>query len=242
MSEEKKTYEAMFLVTGASSDFQAASQPIRTVLDRNEAELLSLKPWDDRRLAYEIGDHRRGLYALAYFKADPERIKEIEHDCQLAEDILRLLVLSKDKLTEEELAAETPASASERRAAEALARSEAEQKAKAAEAEAKAEKAAAEPEGAAAAQEGDQAPAAEGEAETQEAAPAAQKGDQAPDAEDEAKTQEAAPAGEGEAATPEETPAAPAAQEGDQAAATEGEAASSQDDQEDKAGATGQTE
>jgi len=110
MSNEKKTYEAMFLVDGTGADFQAASQPIRKVLDRNEAEVLALKPWDDRRLAYEIKGRRRGLYALAYFKADPARIVEIERDCNLSEEIFRALVLHREHLSEEELKADTPIS------------------------------------------------------------------------------------------------------------------------------------
>ena len=118
MSDEKNTYEAMFLLDGSNSDFEAAARPIRTVLDRNEAEVLGLKPWDERRLAYEIKGRRHGVYALVYFKADPERVKEIEHDCQLSEEILRILVLHKDHLSEEELTAETPATAAAKRAAE----------------------------------------------------------------------------------------------------------------------------
>jgi small subunit ribosomal protein S6 len=117
----------MFLLDGSSSDFEAAARPIRTVLDRNEVEILGLKPWDERRLAYEIKGRRRGLYALVYFNADPERVKEIEHDCQLSEEILRILVLHKDHLSEEELAAETPATAAAKRAAQAPPRQQSEQ-------------------------------------------------------------------------------------------------------------------
>ncbi len=77
MSNDKKTYEAMFLLDASSSDFEAASEPIRAVLERSEAETLSMKAWDERRLAYEIKGHRRGLYVLAYFHADPLKISEI---------------------------------------------------------------------------------------------------------------------------------------------------------------------
>jgi len=118
MSDEKRTYEAMFLLDGSNSEFEAAARPIRAVLDRNEAEVLALKPWDERRLAYEIKGRRRGLYALAYFNADPERIKEIEHDCQLSEEILRALIIHKEHLSEEDLAAETPATAAAKRSTE----------------------------------------------------------------------------------------------------------------------------
>jgi len=106
----------MFLVDGGSSDFQAASEPIRAVLDRSQAKILALKPWDERRLAYDVKGRRRGLYVLAYFDAEPNRVTEIEHDCQLDGKILRVLVLQRDRLSEEEIAAETPATSSSARA------------------------------------------------------------------------------------------------------------------------------
>ena len=106
---DKKTYEAMFLLEGGVTDLQAASAPVAEMLSKVEAETVALKPWDERRLAYEIRGQRRGLYVLAYFKSDPERIVELEHNCKLDERILRLLVLRRETVTDEEVAAETPA-------------------------------------------------------------------------------------------------------------------------------------
>jgi len=108
----------MFLLDAGNSDFQATAEPIRKVLARSEAEILALKPWDERKLAYEIARRKRGLYALTYFKVDPVRISEIEHDCQLNEQILRVLILRRETLSEEEINSETPAMASDRRAAD----------------------------------------------------------------------------------------------------------------------------
>ena len=70
---EMKTYEGMFLVDAGNPDFDAATAPIRTVLDRSAAEVLSFKPWDERRLAYEIKGRKRALYVLSYFKLDRAR-------------------------------------------------------------------------------------------------------------------------------------------------------------------------
>ena len=106
---DKKTYEAMFLLEGGVADLQAASAPVAEMLSKVEADTIALKPWDERRLAYEIRGQRRGLYVLAYFKSDPERIVELEHNCKLDERILRLLVLRRETVTDEEVAAETPA-------------------------------------------------------------------------------------------------------------------------------------
>lgn len=109
MNGNARTYEGMFLLEAGKGAFEAASEPVRTVLARNQAEVLALKNWDERKLAYDIGSHKRGLYVLAYFKADPAKIGEIERDCQLSESFLRALVLRRDEVTEAELAATTPA-------------------------------------------------------------------------------------------------------------------------------------
>jgi len=116
MSDATKTYEGMFLVDAGTPDFHAASEPARALLQRCNAEILAIKPWDERRLAYEIRGRRRGLYILTYFKANPERIAELERDSQLDERVLRLLILRRDNLTEQQINADTPATASARRA------------------------------------------------------------------------------------------------------------------------------
>jgi small subunit ribosomal protein S6 len=108
---KKKTYEGMFLVDAGNSDFEAASEPIRAVLGRSESEILSIKPWDERRLAYGIKGRRRALYVLTYFEADPARIAEIEHDCRLSEKILRMLILLRRQLSRDQIEAHTPATA-----------------------------------------------------------------------------------------------------------------------------------
>jgi small subunit ribosomal protein S6 len=119
METKIKAYEGMFLLDSGNPDFQAASEPVRAVLTRYGAEILAVKLWDDRKLVYEIGGRKRGLYVLTYFKADPLRIVEIEHDCQLDERILRVLVLHRDSLTEKEINAETPATFGSHRPPEA---------------------------------------------------------------------------------------------------------------------------
>jgi small subunit ribosomal protein S6 len=119
MDQRINSYEAMFLLDAGNTDFEAASEPVRSILTRYEAQILSFKPWDDRKLAYEIRGRKRGLYVLAHFKSDPLKIVEIEHDCELDERVLRQLILRRDKLTQEQIDAPTPALNAQRVAAEA---------------------------------------------------------------------------------------------------------------------------
>ncbi|MGC9454910.1 MAG: 30S ribosomal protein S6 [Phycisphaerae bacterium] len=111
----KRTYEGMFLMD-SGQDFETAREPIEAVLQRYGAEMLSIKPWDERKLAYPVAGRKRGLYVLTHFSLDPSRLDEIEHDCRLNERILRVLFLRKEDLTEEDIQAETPATAAAQRA------------------------------------------------------------------------------------------------------------------------------
>ena len=91
----KKLYESMFLVDSAQAqNWDAIITTITTILEKAEAEIVSTKKWDDRKLAYEINGKTRGTYVLCYFRADGDRIRDIERDVQLSERIMRVLILS----------------------------------------------------------------------------------------------------------------------------------------------------
>jgi len=114
----RKLYEAMFLVDSAqAADWDATIATLKDVLKRADAEIVSIRKWDDRRLAYEIGRKNRGMYILCYFRADGEKIQEIERAVQLSERIMRVLILSTEQMTAEDIEKDTPASRAEKEAA-----------------------------------------------------------------------------------------------------------------------------
>jgi small subunit ribosomal protein S6 len=96
------TYEAMFLLNPATvPDWADGEAEIRRLLDRAGAKILGIKRWDDRKLAYEIGGHKRGTYGLVFFEAEGDKIGPLERDAQLSESILRVLVLRAEGMTPE---------------------------------------------------------------------------------------------------------------------------------------------
>ncbi len=139
----KRTYEGLFLVDSAeaAADWNKVTGAIEKILSRSEAEVVSLRKWDDRRLAYDINKKSRGTYILAYFNCDPDRIGSMERDVQLSEKVIRVLILRTDRMTAEMMDKLTPAmvesAAAEARAAEAAAAAEAKAAEVAAAAEAK---------------------------------------------------------------------------------------------------------
>lgn len=113
---EKKLYEGMFLVDSAkaASDWDGVNAAIKRILDRAQAEIVSIRKWDDRRLAYDIKGVSRGTYLLCYFKADGRQIQSIEKDVQLSETIMRVLILSTEQMTQEDIDKDTPAMKAEK--------------------------------------------------------------------------------------------------------------------------------
>jgi ribosomal protein S6 len=107
----KRLYEALFLVDSAeaASDWQGINDHVKKILERNEAEILSIRKWDERPLAYPIMGRKRGTYILVYFNALCVKLSAIERDTQLSERILRVIILRGDHVTPEEMAKDTPA-------------------------------------------------------------------------------------------------------------------------------------
>lgn len=103
----QRLYEGMFLVdagrAGGGGGSEETVNHIKGLLDRSGAQLVTLKRWDERKLAYEVEGHKRGVYYIAYFRADGGKLAGLERDCQLSETVLRALIVRKDeKFTEEQ--------------------------------------------------------------------------------------------------------------------------------------------
>jgi small subunit ribosomal protein S6 len=112
----KRLYEALFLVDSseAAADWKGVNEHIKKVFERNDAEIVSIRKWDERPLAYEIMGKNRGTYILVYFNSPTGRIASIERDSQLSERIMRVLILRTDHATKEDMEKETPAMMVER--------------------------------------------------------------------------------------------------------------------------------
>jgi small subunit ribosomal protein S6 len=100
----------MFLVDSAlaGSDWNGVISAIERIFERAGAELISLKKWDDRRLAYEIDHKDRGTYILTYFRVDGSKIQSIERDVRLSDDLMRVLILNAEVMSSEDMEKETP--------------------------------------------------------------------------------------------------------------------------------------
>jgi len=99
-------YECMFLASQqAAAQFGALIEHINDLIARANGEVLAMRKWDDRRLAYEINKQKRGVYILAYISCPADQVAHLERDVQVSDQLLRVLILKADHLTEEEIKA-----------------------------------------------------------------------------------------------------------------------------------------
>ena len=99
----KRLYEGMFLVDSAlaTADWDGTLAMIENILKRADAEVVAIRKWGERKLAYDIEHKQRGTYILAYFKADTQRLTGIEKDVQLSEKVMRVLILGTEDRPQE---------------------------------------------------------------------------------------------------------------------------------------------
>ena len=106
----KKLYEGLFLIDSAlaASDWDGINGLIKNILEKNDAEIVSMRKWDERKLAYDINRKSRGTYILVYFKAPGGSVRVIERDIRLSERVLRLLILNAEAMSKEDIEKDTP--------------------------------------------------------------------------------------------------------------------------------------
>lgn len=97
-------YEVMLLSTqSAAATLGELIEHINEVFTRASAEVIAMRKWDDRRLAYEIDKQKRGVYFLAYVRCPSDQIAHIERDVSISEHLMRVLITKADHLTDEEM-------------------------------------------------------------------------------------------------------------------------------------------
>jgi small subunit ribosomal protein S6 len=91
-------YEGMFILdpNRYGRDAETVSGQIPAMIEKLGGEMLVSRLWEERRLAFPVKGQRRGTYWLTYFRLDSSRLGELRRQCQITEDILRVLFLKVD--------------------------------------------------------------------------------------------------------------------------------------------------
>lgn len=103
-TDRQACYEGMFLISqSVAADLNGAMDHIRELFRRANAEVIAVKKWDERRLAFEIDKQKRGVYILTYFKCPTSSIEGLHRDVNLSEKIMRCMIIRADHLSLEEM-------------------------------------------------------------------------------------------------------------------------------------------
>ncbi len=77
-------------------DAAALGAAANELIENRGGEVLASRLWEERKLAYPIEGHKRGVYWLTYFKLQGEEITPLQRDFALNDSILRQLILKVD--------------------------------------------------------------------------------------------------------------------------------------------------
>lgn len=94
-----RKYETMFIIRPGLDEeaTKAVIEKFLNLLREKGSEIQSVEEWGMRRLAYEVKKLREGYYVLVNFSAEPEAVAELERVFRISNDILRYIVVNKEK-------------------------------------------------------------------------------------------------------------------------------------------------
>lgn len=98
MPTVKGSYEAVFIFSlkNGEESVPAMVEKFKALIESN-AEIGEVDEWGKRRLAYLIDDEADGYYVLYNFVSGPEFPMELERIGKIDDNVLRSMVVRKDK-------------------------------------------------------------------------------------------------------------------------------------------------
>ena len=94
-----RKYELVYVVSPEADDQQVADlhAQVEAIVQRLGGEIVKSEPWGRRKLAYEIGRHKEGIYVLEVISGSGDLMKEIDRRLKVSDLIIRHLVVRVDQ-------------------------------------------------------------------------------------------------------------------------------------------------
>ena len=92
-------YELMYILSSDIPDNEepALSDTIKKFIVEQGAEITKEEKLGKKRLAYPIRKTRNGFYVLYQFKAESDKLKDIEHKVRVTQGVVRYLFINLDE-------------------------------------------------------------------------------------------------------------------------------------------------
>jgi len=94
-----RQYELIYIVSPDATEQEVADlhAQVEASVARFAGELVKTENWGRRKMAYEIGFHKEGIYVLELINGSGELMKEIERRLRVSDRIMRYLVVRVDE-------------------------------------------------------------------------------------------------------------------------------------------------
>src|SRR5262245_51137959 len=94
-----RKYELVYVVSPDATDEQVTElhTQVEGIVQRLEGQIEKTEQWGRRKLAYEIGRHKEGIYVLEVIHGSGELLKEIDRRLKVSDLIIRHLVIRVDE-------------------------------------------------------------------------------------------------------------------------------------------------
>ncbi len=91
-------YEVVYILRPQLEEAEAdeRANAIADILKRSGGEVRTLEKLGKKRLAYEIGDFREGIYVVMGFRSEAAAARELERQLRLNDDVVRALMVKLD--------------------------------------------------------------------------------------------------------------------------------------------------
>lgn len=94
-----RQYELVYITAPDITEDALAElhQQVATVVDRFSGVIERTEPWGRRKLAYEIGRQREGVYVLEVINGPPQMTTELDRRLRVTDTVLRHLIVRVDE-------------------------------------------------------------------------------------------------------------------------------------------------
>jgi small subunit ribosomal protein S6 len=94
-----RTYELIYILVPESTEQQIAElqTQVEGIVSRLGGTIEKTDPWGRRKLAYEIGKHKEGVYVLQVIVGNGELMKELDRRLKNTEGLIRHLIVRVDE-------------------------------------------------------------------------------------------------------------------------------------------------
>jgi small subunit ribosomal protein S6 len=94
-----KQYELVYIAAPEATEEQLAAlaTEVQQVVGRFQGTIEKTEVWGRRRLAYQIGRYKEGIYVLHVIQASGDLVKELDRRLKVTDNIVRHLIVRVDE-------------------------------------------------------------------------------------------------------------------------------------------------